>query len=292
MTATPRAVNVLRITHPGPIGVPRMSEPAARYSSRPPLDRAALADVVDLALWAGSLLMEYGAESQRVEQTVRDLGHSLGCDWGNVLVTQNAIIVTHVSGADFRTKLRRVSAGPVNMGLLEGLSHLTHRATDGHVTRAEARAQLAALSAAPRSYGHWLTACAVGLACAAFCRLFGGTASAACLTWAASALAMRVRQLDAAHAFNPLLVAVVTAFVASGLVGAFQHLLPPDPKPEAALAASVLLLVPGVPVINAAEDLIKGHVVVGVARATGAALVVLAATLGLILALHATAARL
>jgi len=45
-------------------------------------------------------------------------------------------------------------------------------------------------------------------------------------------------------------------------------------------------------VINAAEDLIKGHVVVGVARATGAALVVLAATLGLILALHATAARL
>lgn len=48
----------------------------------PPLDRETLTDIVDLALTAGLLLMENGAESERVEETVRIVGTGLGCDWG------------------------------------------------------------------------------------------------------------------------------------------------------------------------------------------------------------------
>ena len=61
---------------------------------KPSLEREVLADIVDLALTAGQLLMQNGAESQRVEETVRLLGTGLGCDWGNVLVSYNAIILT------------------------------------------------------------------------------------------------------------------------------------------------------------------------------------------------------
>ena len=76
----------------------------------------------------------------------------------------------------------------------------------------------------------------------------------------------------------------MTALVAASMVG----LLHPRGTPEAALAASVVLLVPGTAAINAVEDLIKGHVVVGLARATFAGLVLVFSTLGLLLAMRLT----
>jgi uncharacterized membrane protein YjjP (DUF1212 family) len=257
-----------------------------------PLDREALADVVDLALWVGQLLMESGAESQRVEQTVRAVGVGLGCDWGNVLVSHNALIVTHVSGGEFRTKIRRVTVAGVNLSLIEALSHLAHRVEEGKYDRVRVRAELEGISQTPRLYNRWLTVIAVGLACAAFSRLFGGDWPAFGATWIAAALAMFVRQELTHRGFNSLLIVILTAFVAGGLVGLLHLFFQLSRHPEAALAASVLLLVPGVPFINAVEDLIKGHTVVGLARATAATLVILALALGLLLAMWLTAVSL
>ena len=58
-----------------------------------------------------------------------------------------------------------------------------------------------------------------------------------------------------------------------------------------AISSAVLLLVPGVPLINAAEDLIKGHLLVGLARGLTGLLVSLAIALGLMLALWLTGVR-
>ncbi len=257
---------------------------------KPSLDRQVLADIVDLALRAGQLLMQNGAESQRVEETVRLLGTGLGCDWGNVLVSYNAIIVTHISGDEFRTKIRRVRVGGVNMSLIEAISHLTHRVEEGKFDRFKVRAELERISATPRGYNRWVTAVAVGLACAAFSRLFGGDWPVFGVTLVAATAAMLVRQELTHRNFNVLLVVIGTAFVAGGLVGLlswFQF----SPHPELALAASVLLLVPGVPFINAVEDLIKGHIVVGLARGATGALIILAIALGLILAMQLTGIR-
>ena len=254
------------------------------------LDREVLADIVDVALTAGQLLMQNGAESQRVEETVRLLGTGLGCDWGNVLVSYNAIIVTHVSGDEFRTKIRRVDAIGVNMSLLEAISHLTHRVEEGKFDRFQVRAELDRIKATPRNYNRWATALAVGLACAAFSRLFGGDWLVFGVTLAAATLAMVVRHELTHRKFNMLLGVIITAFVAGGLAGPLNwfHF---SPHPELALAASVLLLVPGVPFINAVEDLIKGYIVVGLARGAASGLIILAIALGLIMAMQLTGIR-
>ncbi len=253
-----------------------------------PLDREALADVIDLALGAGQLLMENGAESQRVEETVRALGVDLGCDWGDVLVSHNAIMVTQVSGDEFRTKIRRMRAAGVNMSLIKAISHLTHRVEEGKFDRFQVRAELERIRDTPRAYNRWLTLLMVGLACAAFSRLFGADWPAFGITWVAASVAMFVRQELTHRGFNAILIVIVTAFVASGLVGLIHKLFDFSDKPNLALAASVLLLVPGVPFINALEDVIKGHTVVGVARGTTTLLIILAIALGLLLAMQLT----
>jgi uncharacterized membrane protein YjjP (DUF1212 family) len=257
-----------------------------------PLDRAALTDVVDLALWAGQLLIENGAESQRVEETVRMLGIGLGCDWGSVLVSHNAIMTTHISGGEFRTKIRQVTQGAVNMSLIEAISHLTHRIEEGKYDRLKVRAELERISQMPRPYNRLVTVLAVGLACAAFSRLFGGDWLIFAVTWTSASVAMFVRQELARWHFNPLLAVIITAFVAGGLVGLFNMVLEFDQLAEPVLAASVLLLVPGVPFINSVEDLIKGYTVIGLARGATAGLIILAIALGLLLAMQLTGVRL
>ncbi len=257
-------------------------------TAHPPLSRHELADVVDLALWAGQLLMENGAESQRVEQSVRAIGQGLGSDWGDVLVSHNAIMVTHVSGVDFRTKLRRIQAMGVDMSLIEAMSHAVHRVQERKLDRHELRKQLANIAASRRHYGRGVTSLFVGLACASFCRLFGGDATAVITTLCAAAAGVLVRYACSDRRLNGFIAATAAALVAGGVVGATHAALGVPAVAEPALAASVLLLVPGVPAINSVEDVLKGHLVVGLARATSGILTILAAAIGLILAMRLT----
>ena len=252
-----------------------------------PLDRETLTDIVDLALWAGQLLMQNGAESERIEETVHQLGTGLGCDWGDVLVSPNAIIVTHISGGEFRTKVRRITKGGVNMTLIAAVSHLTHRVAEGKYDRFGVRAELERINSTPRHYNRWVTILAVGLACAAFSRLFGGDWTIFGITLMAASGSMFVRQELMQRQFNALLVTTAAALSAGLLVGAAKF-LSISSSLETALAASVLLLVPGVPFINSVEDLIKGHTVVGLARGTTGLLIILAIALGLLVAMRLT----
>jgi uncharacterized membrane protein YjjP (DUF1212 family) len=150
------------------------------------------------------------------------------------------------------------------------------------------RAELARIEGAKRLYGGPETVLAAGLGCAAFCRLFDGDWPAVGVTFLASSTAMVVRSAGARLGYDPILVTSVTAFVAACVVGV-AHL---GNTPAAALTGSLVLLVPGPGLINAVEDVIKGHVVVGLARATFAALVLVFATLGLVLAMAVTSSRL
>jgi uncharacterized membrane protein YjjP (DUF1212 family) len=249
-----------------------------------PLDYEALRDVIDLSLWAGQLLLQFGAETQLVEETIHRLGTGLGCDWMDILVSPNAVVITTISGLDFRTKVRRVVHMSVNMTVLTEINTLTRHVVDGEMNRFELRRELRRISDLPRHYNRWLVVVMVGLACGAFSRLFGGDWMVFGITTFASSAAMFVRQELQHRNFNPLLVTIATAFVA-GLLACFAPLLRLGTQPTLALASSVLLLVPGVPLINSAEDLIKGHLVTGIVRGVTGGLISMCIALGLVIAM-------
>jgi uncharacterized membrane protein YjjP (DUF1212 family) len=260
---------------------------AVAQRSKPPLDHDALTEVIELALWAGQLLMQHGAESQRVEQTTYRLGVALGCDWLDVFVSANALVVTTTSGTEFRTRVCRIVDKGVNMTIVSAVNRLSRRVEAGELDRQGVRSELQRISSAPRHYNRWLVVGMVGLACASFCRLFGGGWVVCGITLLASAMAMFARQELAHRGVHPLLIVIVCAFLA-GLIASTAALVQPAAQASLALASSVLLLVPGVPMINAVEDMITGHPVVGIARGAGAALVALLIALGLVLAINLT----
>lgn len=254
-------------------------------TAKPPLEREALRDVIDLSLWAGQMLLQHGADSARVEETVHRLGTGLGAEWMDILVSPNAIAVTTISGDEFRTKIRRIVSIGVNMHVITEVNTVSHRLWDEGLDRFQVRREFERIDYLPRQYNRWFVVLMVGLACGAFSRLFGGDWAVFAVTTAAAGGAMWTRQELTRRYFNPLLIVVATAFVA-GVIASTAVILRLSPQPQIALTASVLLLVPGVPLINSAQDLVRGHLVTGIVRGVTGGLVSLGIALGLALALR------
>jgi uncharacterized membrane protein YjjB (DUF3815 family) len=129
-----------------------------------------------------------------------------------------------------------------------------------------------------------LVALVIGLSCACFARLTGADWPGCGLTFVASALAMVVRQGFAARHFNPLVAFFASAFVATSVAGqGVLHQIGETPK--IAMAACVLLLVPGFPMINSVSDMVKGYINTGLSRGMMAVLLGAATSAGIIVAM-------
>ena len=247
------------------------------------LSRADMQDVIDLALFAGQLLMQFGADTQRVETTVHHIGTALGAEWLDVFVSPNALIITTTDHAEFRTKVRRVMRlGGVNMAGIAAISQLSYDAAQ--LELAVVRYRLDEIAEQSRHYGSTFQAGFVGLSCAAFSLLFGGDWAVFGVTWLAAGVAMLLRHWLASRQWNFALNTVVTAFAAT-LLASSAALLSWSDEPQIALAASVLLLVPGVPLVNAVEDLLSEHWVVGIVRGVVGLIITMSVALGIALAL-------
>ena len=91
-------------------------------------------------------------------------------------------------------------------------------------------------------------------------------------------LSLFFTHLQVHHLGVTVLVVLLTALVASLVAGSALWL---SQTPQSALTAAVLLLVPGVPLINASIDLLRGYISAGLARAATSLMVFLGIALGL-----------
>jgi uncharacterized membrane protein YjjP (DUF1212 family) len=254
------------------------------------MEHEELRDAINLTLWAGQLLLQHGADSGRVEETIHRLGTGLGCDWMDIIVLPVSISATTTNNQEFRTRVRRAPARGINMTMIAEISDLSFRVQAGKLDRFQLREELHRITDMPPQYNRWWVIGGVGVACAAFCRLFGGDAGAMAVTFVSAAAAMFVRQELQRHHFNWLLSTVLVAMLAA--IGASAaSILNLSAKPESALTAAVLLLVPGVQLVNSTEDLIRGYPLTGIARGFNGLLVSLAIALGLALAIWLTGSR-
>lgn len=258
--------------------------PLRPLSGKQPLSYEALRDIIDLSLWSGQVLLQHGASSERVEETVHRMGTGLGCDWMDVNVTLQALTITAISGQDFRTKTRRVVRGSVNFQIVAEVNDMGRLVSEGKLGRREVRRRLAAIEEETPGYSSWLTTLAVMLALAGFSQLLDGDWVAFAATLAGGAVGMLVRQTLARRYFNVYLIVLASAFAAS-LTAALVDIWQLTSTPGVAMIASVLFLVPGVPLINAAQDLMRGYTANGVARGVDGLVISMAIAIGLFITL-------
>jgi len=243
------------------------------------IETTSLEDIAMLSMDFGRTLMECGARAQVVEEIIHTVARGLGAERVDVRIGYASLAITVGIGGEGSTRMRKVGPLGVNQRLGLLVRELARAVGDGDLTSAAASSRLNALIQDQQRYPGWLVDLAVGMACASFGRLLGLDWAALVPVFLAAALGQWLRRQSAAHQVNVFMAATLVAFTASALAGLGASLLR-SLTVDTAMIASVLLLVPGVPALNAQNDILEGHPTLGSARAVWVAVILVFITLG------------
>ena len=247
------------------------------------LRHRALEQIAMVTLQAARLLMESGARAQVIHRCAEMVARGLGAERVAFRSGYASLAITVSTGSNSITRMIDVGRHGVNHRLDQAIRRLAVRVAQGGMNAADTAAEIERLCRETPRHPPWLTALAVGVACAAFGRLLG-------VDWpgfAAAALAASIGQVLRHHLLhrkvNAFVVAAVIACVAATAGGCLARLLDSDTA-EMALMASVLLLVPGIPALNAQIDIMEGKPTLGSARAVTVLVLMVFVTIGVWLA--------
>lgn len=238
-----------------------------------------------LVAQAGQMLLAHGAESTLVGDIMRRMGAACGMSEVEVSLSASSLALTTVYDSHCITTARRCPDRGINMRVVTQVQRICIMMEKGILDYSLAQKKLNQIS--PERYNRWLVVVMIGLSCAAFARLAGGDWTVFAMTFIASAVGMIVRQEIGHRHFNPLVNFAVTAFVTS-TISTQAVIYQLGNKPTIVMASSVLMLVPGFPLINAVADMLKGYINMGIARFVMASLLTLATSLGIVAAMSLT----
>ncbi|HEY4787822.1 MAG TPA: threonine/serine exporter family protein [Bacteroidales bacterium] len=241
-------------------------------------------EVGAMLLEVGTLLMSSGATTSRVRNTVSRISEAFGYNT-DMLITNRAITLSINDENDQHlfNSVKRTSPHGVNFKIVSGISRMSWRVVNEKWTLEQINNELDRLTSLPH-YPRLLILALVSLAGASFCRLFGGDIPEMLVAFLATFAGLFVRQESTRMEFNPYLCVFFASLTASLISGLFRK-LGVGTTMEHAFTASVLFLIPGVPLINSFSDLIDGNILNGMVRGINGVIIAFAIALGLLTAM-------
>ena len=233
-----------------------------------------------VALDAGRKLMEAGASANGVDEIVAKFARSLGAERVDLRIGYASLAITIGIGSNGITRMREVGHLGVNQRLDQELWHLAARVSQQDLTPEQTCSELTRLATKTPRHSAWVMAVAVGLACEAFGRLLGVDWLGAGPVFLAAAIGQFVRRELLTRHVNVFIAATVVSFLSS-LLGGLGARWAGSMTITPAMIASILLLVPGVPSVNAQNDILEGHPTLGSARAVTVAVILIFVAAGL-----------
>ena len=233
-----------------------------------------------VALDAGRMLMEAGASANGIDEIVAKFARGLGAERVDLRIGYASLAVTIGIGANGITRMREVGHLGVNQRLDQELWHLAARVSQHELTVEQTRAELTRLATGTPRHSKWVMAVAVGLACAAFGQLLKVDWLGTGPVFIGAAIGQLLRRELLTRHVNVFICAALVSFLSSLLGGLGAHWAGSE-KIDMAMIASILLLVPGVPSVNALNDILEGHPTLGSARAVTVAVILIFVAAGL-----------
>ena len=221
--------------------------------------------VLSLALDIGKSMVKSGAEVNRVEETVIRVCYAYGIEKAQVfsiISMIHATVIDKESGA--HSQLRRIYSYGVNFGRLEKLNALSRKICDEKMDIDLARLELEKICIEEKNFK--LKYCAgYMLAAASYTIFFGGNIldAAAAMPIAAAIYVMQtyIRVKGASRLFFTALESTVAGFMA--LI--FVHIGFGN-NPDMIMIGDIMLLIPGLMLINAVREMLCGDLMSGLLR--------------------------
>lgn len=233
--------------------------------------------LADYAAW----MLGCGATCARIEKNVARMATAFGVSEDLTIMPRH--ITVAINGSDGEVPLvftRKAARCGINFEINTRLSSLSWNAVDHNLSVEAVRDRFEHIISL-RQHDAAVVVILAALANASFCRLFGGDPIAMAAVFASTFIGMMLKHLMIKVGVDVRLVFLLCAFV-SAVICAGCSLFGWGSTPDTAVATSVLYLIPGVPYINSASDLIAGHYVTFMSRFVDACVLTAALSLGLV----------
>ncbi len=249
------------------------------------MDGVPLEDMVRLTVLAGEIMLRNGAETSRVEETMRHIALACGATAAECFVIPTGVFltVTDASGCSLTT-MRRITDRTINLDRIAKVNELSRRLAANRLEHGEAMALLVRIAKERTGFSLLPSMVASGLVGASFGVLQNGgpgEVAAALLT------AMMVRYI--AHVISRLHAVRFTfeflGALTAAVVGSLAHYLWPQLGRDIIVVGGIMPLVPGVAITNAIRDVIAGDLLSGLSRGLEAALTSVAVAMGVVIVL-------
>ena len=236
--------------------------------------------LLDTAVTAGELMLENGAETYRVEDTMHRMLSLSRLQTAEVFVTMTGFVATlDDPSIHSLTVVRRITDRGTNLDMIDRLNTISRRLCTRELELEEAFRQVRELKRRPWRPQAFLISTPV--VTAAFALTYGGTlleAFVSALTGLVTAVCLYAcRRLRIQAFFGTLLSAAAASMLAAGLFRMF----PGFGSLDAVVIASIMPLVPGVAITNAVFDTLHGDYLSGTARMLEAFVTAAAVAMGI-----------
>jgi putative membrane protein len=257
---------------------------------------------LDLLLRTGQILMESSADTSRVKRNMERTAAYLGLPKENLHMNIDYYMLQVNVSDEYHSfsKMQRCDKHVINMLAIQEVSKLSWRAIQKDYSLDKYEEELEKIANGKHYYKDWMIAIGAGLACGGFCIQFGCDWTAFFYASIAAILGNRLRMFlnhsgsnlyanFAVAAFVSTILAWLSSFLSTPTVqAALPEFLRPilfTKTPWHPLLACALYIVPGVPLINAVNDLLDNHINTGLVRAMNTLLIVTAMSFGIMLAI-------
>lgn len=240
-------------------------------------------EILDICILAGKIILESGAETNRVEDTMTRMAAAFGKKESHSFSTPTAIIFS-IDGEQPSSKLIRISRRSTDLHKVALVNGISRAVTNKELSLKEAYAQLKELDGKNLAYPIWVQIIAAFILSGCFTIMFDGQwhdfiwsclaggVGFACLLWIDQLLEVRF----CAEFVGSFLIGVIAFFMVH--LGWGWEL-------DKIIIGAVMPLVPGLLITNAVRDLITGHLVSAQTKLVEAGLTSLAIGVGIAVAL-------
>lgn len=231
-------------------------------------------DYLALASQAGRIMLENGAETCRIEDTMMRILNHLDIKGANVFVTTTGLFVS----SDEHTLICRIKTRTIHLNKIALVNDMSRRLVSGEISPEEAAKLLEDIDSV-KPYRPAVRIAASALSCFCFAFIYGGTPADELAAFFSGAF------------LSPLLIFLgrikISGFLTSLFGGAWAALLTLlliklgiGENMDKIIIASIMPLVPGVVLTNSVRDILEGDYLSGSGRILDALLVAAAVAAG------------
>ncbi|MBW6409893.1 threonine/serine ThrE exporter family protein [Clostridium weizhouense] len=234
--------------------------------------------LLQISTFAGKIMIESGAETYRVEETICRICTSFGVDEADSFVTPTGVMVSVTHKNQVLTLVKRVTSRGVDLNKIDKINTLSRRTQTNKMTLDDFNKELIKIAKGDR-YSNFFTLIWSGISAGSFAILFGGNYkdffAATLIGLIIKIIFIKCENLNLNEFFINCLCGGVCALLTIILIK-FNL----NNNLDKTIIGSLMLLVPGLTITNAIRDTIAGDFLAGITKISEAFLVAVSIAVG------------